>query len=465
MGIGRGVHWKGGYLMFKRLFAALLALSISGAFAQAVPATSSAVVGFTTSVAGNATTFTGGAVNAANAASFAFAPASNSAVYATAPGKYFNGTQMVDVAVRSKVTPIRAAGAISRFASKALPIGYALGVGVALYDLAKELGWDIEGGAGDVPVISQSSVVYRYFSDFCTATSAPGQALEAFVYSCQGPTFARTSSPVNCAQTGGYMTCTHTDVWGGSRTSYYSLVLPTTGAPVPKTAQEFADAIAAESGWPSASAIARALNDAIKYGETVQLEPDLITGPAESPGPKQVTDDGTNITEKETKNKYTYDGNKVSNKPETVTTVTDKATGSVVSTTTQTTTPESSSPPAPEIDIETCGLPGKPACKIDEEGTPEAKTDSEYHDKLDPFKTEMDSNRDVIGGASDKPFFDGWSLFFSAPAVVACQPYELPRDMGSIDACGVVDGVRTIMGYIWALTALYLCIGMVREVS
>jgi len=411
-----------------------VALAGAPAFSQAVPAlTPSVPAVYSTSVAGNATTFSGATLRASNAASFSFAPASNAAVYTQSAARYFNGTQMVDVAVGSKVTPLRAAGAIGRFAGKALPIGYALGVGVALYDLAKELGWNIEGDGGAVPVISQSTTVYRYFSDYCTATSAPGQALEAFVYSCQGPTFARTSSPVSCSLTGSYMTCTHTDTWGGSRTSYYNRVLPTTGTPVPKTAQEFNDRIAAESGWPSTSAIARTLNDAIKYGEAVELVPDAVTGPASSPGPSEHIDSPSKLIDKLNTYKYEYLGPTVQVGTETVTTETDKATGAV-STTTTTTVPVSPSSPAAEpIDIETCGLPGKPACMIDETNMPKAEDTKTTQDasiaQIDIQRSEVLTG--ILDGASKDT---SWGV--SMPSWFA-KPSCAPLDFGTLPVIAV----------------------------
>lgn len=114
----------------------------------------------------------------------------------------------------------------------------------------------------------------------------------------------------------------------------------------------------------------------------------------------------------------------------------------------------------------TCGLPTTPPCKIDETGTPEKVIESVYGPKADAVKTSKDAglNQMKTGGGS---LFGSWNLFFSAPAFVACSPVVLPAfrgvSMGSIDPCPVVDGMRTVMGYLWAIAGLMLCLGMVRK--
>jgi len=106
-----------------------------------------------------------------------------------------------------------------------------------------------------------------------------------------------------------------------------------------------------------------------------------------------------------------------------------------------------------------CGAPGQPKCGIDESGTPRDYTGK---DGLAEWRAAVDSNRAQIKD-SGGGVFDGFAVFFSAPPVAACSPFSLPNDYGSLDPCPVVDGVRGVMGYIWALGALFLCIGWIRE--
>ena len=106
-----------------------------------------------------------------------------------------------------------------------------------------------------------------------------------------------------------------------------------------------------------------------------------------------------------------------------------------------------------------CGAPGQPKCGIDESGTPKDYTGK---DGLAEWKAAVDSNRAQIKD-SGGGVFDGFAVFFSAPPVASCSPFDLPNDYGSLDPCPVVDGVRGVMAYIWALGALFLCIGWIRE--
>lgn len=102
-----------------------------------------------------------------------------------------------------------------------------------------------------------------------------------------------------------------------------------------------------------------------------------------------------------------------------------------------------------------CGAPGQPPCKLDESGTPGTFSPN---NGVKDYKDKMDQQREQIKGAGDG-VFGGLNVFFSAPPVVGCTPFTLPNEMGAIDPCGVVDGVRAVMAYLWAIAALWLCPG------
>lgn len=106
-----------------------------------------------------------------------------------------------------------------------------------------------------------------------------------------------------------------------------------------------------------------------------------------------------------------------------------------------------------------CGAPGQPPCKLDEGGTPGTFSPNSG---VKDYKDKMDQQREQIKGAGDG-VFGGLNVFFSAPPVVGCSPFDLPNEMGSIDPCAVVDGVRAVMAYLWAIAALWLCLGWIRE--
>lgn len=221
----------------------------------------------------------------------------------------------------------------------------------------------------------------------------------------------------------------------------------------------------------------KALLDA---GAKIEVTPRVINGPEYVPLPKTVetveTPEKITTTEKQKGVKLEYKtkidpatGNPlpyVQATPKETTTVKekDKATGveKVVSTTTTETgdKPKTTEPQ----EIETCGLPGKPKCLIDETGTPEPVTDEKYKPRLDDYQTKQKDLKDTVSGVADKSFFTGWGAVFVTPPLAACVPYTLPRDMGTLDPCPVVDGMRSVMAYIWAITGLWLSMRMIRQV-
>jgi hypothetical protein len=107
-----------------------------------------------------------------------------------------------------------------------------------------------------------------------------------------------------------------------------------------------------------------------------------------------------------------------------------------------------------------CGAPGQPKCGIDESGTP-GKFDGDKA-ALDGWKTSVEANRNTIKD-TDGGFFSPFNLFFSAPPVVACEAIELPNEQVITRHCDVVEGTRSVMSYIWALAALWICLGWIRE--
>lgn len=107
-----------------------------------------------------------------------------------------------------------------------------------------------------------------------------------------------------------------------------------------------------------------------------------------------------------------------------------------------------------------CGAPGQPKCGIDESGTP-GKFDGDKA-ALDGWKSAVEANRNTIKDA-DGSFFDSYSMFFAVPPIVPCEPIELPNDQVLTRQCDVVEGTRSVMSYIWALAAIWICLGWIRE--
>ncbi|MET3443142.1 hypothetical protein ABIC94_003931 [Variovorax paradoxus] len=116
-----------------------------------------------------------------------------------------------------------------------------------------------------------------------------------------------------------------------------------------------------------------------------------------------------------------------------------------------------------------CGAPGQPECnvKVNEKGTPESAgtTYETAKTKLDETKTKNDEQLAKAAGQGDKGFLEPVRSMFWAPPIAACEPMGLPGRFNglTVDACGVVDGGRALMGFIWAAGGLFLCLGMVKR--
>lgn len=112
-----------------------------------------------------------------------------------------------------------------------------------------------------------------------------------------------------------------------------------------------------------------------------------------------------------------------------------------------------------------CGAPGQPKCGIDESGTPSPWAENRWDSRIGDYRRAADDALGQIKTAGDGTF-SGFGAFFMAPPLAACEPLEFPGDIGSLSKqCDVVDGVRSVMAYIWALGALWLCLGWIKKAT
>lgn len=171
--------------------------------------------------------------------------------------------------------------------------------------------------------------------------------------------------------------------------------------------------------------------------------PGVLTGPGSvsQPGTVTTTSPGGTTTTSPT-NPYTivYGGNSFTWN-NTTTTINNDG-----STTTTTAPPE----------VKTCGLPGTPACKIDESGTPSYSAPSTA--PIDALKNDDAAKRDAAAAGVQDPGF-GW---FTAPPIVACTAFAWPGGL-TLDPCGPMETVRSIMAYLWALFAAWWSFGVVKR--
>jgi len=113
---------------------------------------------------------------------------------------------------------------------------------------------------------------------------------------------------------------------------FYQSASPSSPVDLPSTMQELQDKIAAQSGWPTSSAISRALADAVASGEPLTASTPTLTGPTTVAGPTSTTtqqqkDPAGNVTGTVTKVSQTtynisYNNNTITNTSSTVVTTT-----------------------------------------------------------------------------------------------------------------------------------------------
>lgn len=114
-----------------------------------------------------------------------------------------------------------------------------------------------------------------------------------------------------------------------------------------------------------------------------------------------------------------------------------------------------------DVEVETCGLPGKPACKIDESGTPNGA--GAYGDATNAVNANKDT---AVQGINDAAAASGkataWTFTFAFPT--GCTAIAMPGFealSGGIDICAWQGMIHDLMSMIWLAVTVWCCIGMV----
>lgn len=203
----------------------------------------------------------------------------------------------------------------------------------------------------------------------------------------------------------------------------------------PASEQAVGQKIEQHPGFQTTAQLEQLAREAVGLG----IDPATEASPEQVTGPSTVTGPTTTITETPTGgspttttvqqvHNVTYEGNTY-NYTTTTTTVNNQ--GETVVT------------EAPEV--ETCGLPGKPKCLIDETGTPTAPPPDEYPDgggeTLDPLRSII-QNPDVADTS--------WSWSFSLPSScgLILTPAFAPF-LESIDLCEWQPLIHDLVGLLW----------------
>lgn len=264
-----------------------------------------------------------------------FSTATGTPVFSSTAKFPFPNGNTIDVTARAVPNGASMGTALANFAKKTfLP----LSLGLAIYDLAKELGFDLSKDAqGNLVVQKQDPTVctvspcYEYsgagnqWSSSRQTAAELGSAWETE----NDPTYKYILVPGSVTTSPGYGSY-YVDVRvkssNGLVGTYQRLfnirtVSPSSPSYIPATQQEFIDAVANKSGWPSTSALAPAVKQAIESGETVTTATPTVTGPATAPGPSTTTTSNGNTTVKQDTYNITYNSNVVSYTTTTTTSV------------------------------------------------------------------------------------------------------------------------------------------------
>lgn len=231
----------------------------------------------------------------------------------------------VPVTATGRISGAQVAKALGRAAAKIAPgIAWA----IAIKELAVELGFDLAQNPDGTPKVQKQDPTvctvapcYSYYVNNYqtqTASSSAAQACAKLIphinltAGTQHYWVLNYSTEALCAT---YLK-RYADGSTFNNTNYgitKQSAAPSPAAFTPSNNQEFLDAVAARSGWPTSSAIGRALADPSTQGEEkIQTEPLTITGPATTPGTSSQTQKPNGNTEtKTTTHNHTYAGNTV----------------------------------------------------------------------------------------------------------------------------------------------------------
>ncbi|WP_284459860.1 hypothetical protein [Cupriavidus campinensis] len=214
-----------------------------------------------------------------------------------------------------------------------------------------------------------------------------------------------------------------------------------------------------------------------------QLAEVIGTGTVQDVGPTtSTTDSAGKVTKKQTTCTYTGTANPdmatAKDKPIQVgqkcVTTTTNPDGTTSTETTETGTAPATGTTPPKVEVETCGLPGKPACKIDETGTKE-QSDVDTH--LQNRSAEMDAKLGVVQQAANETLANVeqkhdqvhiFALFnyFPTFASEVCDNPTIPGVSGGslpIDICTYYYMLKDVMAFGVALFVLVDSVQVVRE--
>ena len=334
----------------------------------------------------------------------------------------------------------------------------------------------------NTPRINMCGAEFGYFKTKIAAANSYKDAIDIhnsggaphIMAQCgQNYCFASNNSPTNFVYVA-YLGSRNSPCPAGSYVTPEGQCTTKSGKIVDVNQSQIEDKIAQESGWPTSAA--RALASALNTpGVSVQVEPPAVNGPATvkgetttttetvnlqpgttkeaAPGTTSPTQPGTKTTTKTENTNVKYSGNSITtnnNVTNTTVTITNNVTNETNVEGDKTEEVQDTKEPQ---EIETCGLPGKPACKIDETGTPDPVEDKAKDDTDKAIKPLDDFIKNPKSALPELPVIN-WA--FTLPS--GCSPISLPAFdpwLQEIDICPFQSIFHDIMSIVWVIGGLF----------
>jgi hypothetical protein len=480
--------------LYRLFLAVLAALGMSSALAQTGPA----VGGYNTTTSGNTTSHTYAASGASDMSRLmrgGYDPATNQSGFQTLLQKkgFTPKGSDYDTRITKAVPKAAMAKAISKFALRLSPIGYAAGVFESAADLMAELfpdknpRWDTADGRWEM----RGPDTYQW-----CAGSRCGPSMAAACEAERNPgTYFEITNQTATNATCRYFASAHGGFIGNVNISR-SLLAPGQDQPITEQDVDSAlstgstippevDPLIAHIPQPELDQLARDIEaDTSNKPRAVPMSPSGVESPSGLTIPESTTSSSgtdsqgrpyTRTTETQTIAR-TLPSGQIQHDTKTTTTtttrtgtnpdgspITETTTGEETTSTTPAPTPDGTNPTAPSENIITCGLPDTPPCKIDETGTPQAdpaKTQEEIDSIFGQIKTCLQDIKACL------PALPNLSWSFALPS--GCSPLTFDTLVGTvieIDMCQHQPTIHDLMSMLWAAAGLFGAVSLVARFS
>lgn len=386
------------------------------------------------------------------------------------------GMSEIDAFLKAKVNRPSLGVALGKFLKKTLPT---VTVGLALFDLAQDLGILAERGPDGLPIFSENVpgtyvgvefsgtspnyVETWHASRYAACATLNGRPLSGGWHYFGAVPFGPFSLPAT-SHSCEFSAC---DVNGSqcqSEKGVVSLAARETNISTTTTRivspEEFVERVINAPSITHPTAGPDLVEDIIDSGESVQFDPYSVTGPQSTDGPVTVTINNDNTTTTtSTVHNHTYDGPSITTTTVRTTVVTNTTTGEEIDRKTETTTPVLPKPDSESKFKMPCGIPGTPPCnvKVDETGVP-VPTDI----KIDQADDALDDWDDFVTNLPDVlPKFPTISWDFALPT--GCGVIPLPAFepyLTGVDICQYQPMFHSLMSVVWVLGGLFGAISL-----